>query len=415
MISIFRIHRKKTAVLFLVISFLVLLNVSLGVFYLKISKDALVVSSPYVQYPELTEVDMTAMNFQELSSYLTKIADVKGAVYAFEILKRAKLPAKVDTHLLAHTIGDMLFKQKSAQGIQYCTHDFRNACSHSIVIGLFLEKGEKAIAELAPLCRKAPGGKGAYGMCFHGLGHGVLALSDYDMQNAVRICESLSSGENKVESRECIGGTMMEMVSGVHDRETWKKQVVNYFTDDPLSPCDRAFVPSYAKPICYTYLTPHLVTLAGGSLSDPREEIFKKAFPYCNRIPEEDKANRIACFGGFGKEFVVLARDKDVRDIASMTEIEMRKIYNWCDLAEVEDGVQHCLFQALTSMYWGGENTRIGAERFCSVASDLFSRSTCFSRLTGLISFYIDDKEYKKSYCSEIPEAYRSDCKRRLL
>jgi hypothetical protein len=394
---------------------LFLLNTALVISYLRLSSLANAGTVAVAKYPELTSVDMQSMTFSELSSYLKKIADVKGAEYGFEILKRAELPKKVDTHLLAHTIGDMLFKQKGAEGIQYCTHDFRNACSHSIVIGLFLEKGEKAIAELAPLCKKAPGGKGAYGMCFHGLGHGVLALSDYDMQQAVRICDGLSTGDNKQEARECIGGTMMEMASGVHDREVWKRQVVNYFTSDPLSPCNQQFVPAYAKPICYTYLTPHLVTEAGGTLSDPTDDQLAKAYQYCNPIPLSNKAERIACFGGFGKEFVVMARNKDIRDVASMTADEMKKVYRWCGLTSEADGRQHCLFQALTSLYWGGENDRSAAKRFCAQAEDELTESSCYLNLTGLVGHYIDEKDYKVAYCREIPSPYAADCKRRLL
>ena len=405
---------KRTAIVFGAILFLVLLNISLGVFYLKFLTVA-EATETIPAYPELAAVPMQAMSSEELKSYLKKIAETKGGVYAFEILKRADLPEKVDVHLTAHTIGDILFKQKGAKGIQYCTHDFRNACSHSIVIGLFLKEGEKGLSDLAPLCKKAPGGKGAYGMCFHGLGHGVLALSDYDMENAVRICDGLSPGKDKLEARECIGGTMMEMVSGVHDREVWQLQVEKYFTDDPLSPCSRDFVPSYAKPICYTYLTPSLVIAAGGTIANPDNAIYRRAFQSCEGIPGDQTVNRIACYGGFGKEFVVIAREKDVRNVAAITLPEIQKIYEWCSLAGVTDGERYCLDQSLNSLFWGGENDRAGAVRFCDAAGDDEGKSACFNRLTGLIGYYIGDKEYRKSYCSEIPSVLKSDCTKRLL
>lgn len=367
------------------------------------------------EYSELEGIALNKMDSQELSVFFTKVADAKGADYALTLLKRADLPQRVDTHLMAHKLGDLLFKQKGANGIQYCTHDFRNACSHSIVIGLFLEKGEKAIAELAPLCKKAPGGKGAYGMCFHGLGHGVLALSDYDLRQAVALCNKLSPGDDKTEARECVGGTIMEMGSGIHDPAIWREQYAKYFTDDPLSPCSSGFIPSYSEQICYTYLTPQLFKRVGADLSAPRDEHFKESFPFCNQIPEAQRANRAACYGGFGKEFVVLARSKDVRNVAAMTTVEMKKIYRWCNLADRHEGTQFCLSQVVNSLFWGGENDRSGAVRFCELATVIGEKTACFNKLTGLIAYYIRDLEYRKDFCDEIPYGYHLNCKRRLL
>lgn len=417
MTAFLKFHKKKTIIISLVIAFLFLLNASLAFVYFTVSRvaGATATSGASTTDPELTEVDMTTMNFQELSAYLKKIAEVKGAEYAFEILKKATLPKNVDIHLLAHTIGDMLYKQKGAEGIQYCTHDFRNACSHSIVIGLYLKEGESAITKLAPLCQKAPGGKGAYGMCFHGLGHGVLALSDYDMKRAVSLCDKLSPGTDKTEARQCIGGTTMEMVAGVHDRETWELQKSNYLTEDPLSPCNMDFVPAYAKPMCYSYLTPSLFTAAGGSLAAPDAETYKKAFPYCDALSPDDKENRGACFGGFGKEFIVLARGKEIRDVSTMTTFEMQQVYDWCELAGSTDGEEHCLSYALGSLYWGGENDVSAAVKFCTTAQGDEEKAGCFIKLTGLVDNFVGDKSYRRSYCASIPASLQTICKERLL
>ncbi len=138
-------------------------------------------------YSELEEINDKDLNFKELNTIFTNIAEAKGAEYAFEVLRRAELAPNTDTHLLAHVVGDILYKDEGIEGMVVCTQDFRNACSHSIVVGHLLENGENALGDIFKACEKAPGGSGAYGMCYHGLGHGVLAYTNYDLEKTVAL------------------------------------------------------------------------------------------------------------------------------------------------------------------------------------------------------------------------------------
>src|SRR3989338_10209532 len=139
-----------------------------------------------------------------------------------KIFKAAPLGPNIDLHLLGHAVGDELYKQEGLNGITICDNDFRNACSHSIVIGLFYDKGDGALSEISEACRKAPGGSGAYTMCFHGLGHGILAATGYDMGKTAEYCKKTDTTTCKRESTECIGGSVMEIIGGgFHDREIW--------------------------------------------------------------------------------------------------------------------------------------------------------------------------------------------------
>jgi hypothetical protein len=236
------------------ISLLIVINALLGVTLRR---------ATHTPFPEISQIESKPMDFKALALYFSDLANKKGGAYAFEILKRVNLPQNIDVHLIGHVIGDILYKQEGAEGIKICTQDFRNACSHTIVIGMLLEKGPESFGEVADICRRAPGGPGAYTMCFHGLGHGVLAFNDYELPKAVEMCrEGVGGGR---EWTECVGGAIMEMVSGVHDVAMWKKKSQIYFMkSDPLYPCSADFMPEAAKGMCYTYLTPHLFEAAGG-------------------------------------------------------------------------------------------------------------------------------------------------------
>ncbi len=333
-------------------------------------------------YPEAAFLaGKSEYHYMQLADFFKKLAQTKGARYAFDVLAIAKLPPNTDIHLLGHVVGDVLYRKEGARGMAICTNDFRNACSHSIVVGLFSDYGEAALEKIADACRSAPGGKGAYMMCFHGLGHGVLAQYGYDLKKAVESCQKSATlqFENR-ESTECIGGTIMEIVGGgFHDRDAWSKQRVKYLIkDDPLAPCNRPIIPDQAKHMCYFYLTPNF--------SIPFD--VKTAFAVCNQISREDPMNRDFCFGGVIKEFIPLLRKRDIRSLETLGNDELVKIYQACKLAPVEDGTISCIRHAVNTLYWGGENKPDSAMDFCKVISDKGQQDLCLSHLTGAVNFY---------------------------
>lgn len=369
--------------------------------------------------PELDELSRHAGSFVNLASFFRDIAERKGAAYAFGALRGAPLPPNTDLHLLAHHVGDVLYQQRGLRGIQICTDEFRNACSHSIVIGLFFDHGVEALPDIAEACRAAPGGSGAYTMCFHGLGHGILAYAGYDLPKTVELCRKTATPAYQGrEADECVGGAIMEIISGGdHDKELWRKESPKYFrVDDLLYPCTANFIPSGgARLRCLSYLTPHLFAAAGADLGRPQPKDYGAAFRFCDRISAEKTAERTACFGGFGKEFTVLAQDRDVRRIDQMDNGRLRLVYEWCLLAADPDGINACIEQAMQSLYWGGENDRGAAIRFCGIIDQAGYRRQCFSDLIGAVGFYNQDRDYRQSFCGEIATAYKKECETQLL
>jgi hypothetical protein len=134
------------------------------------------------QRPETGSVDLRGKGFSALKEYFEGVANEKGGRVAFDQMRTAVTDGNVDMHLLGHAVGDILYKQEGVSGMTACNNDFRNACSHSIVVGLFSDFGEGAIPMINDACKKAPGGAGAYTMCFHGLGHGVLSQFLFEIQ-----------------------------------------------------------------------------------------------------------------------------------------------------------------------------------------------------------------------------------------
>jgi hypothetical protein len=398
---LFRAHRKERFLLLFVCLFAAA-DIAL----------ALVLWHP-VAYPEVRELEGNRKSFKELSLYFNDLARKKGAVYAFDVLKRADIPPNTDIHLLGHGIGDILYEEKGAAGMADCTQDFRNACSHQIVINTLVQKGPESFPEITGACKKAPGGKNGYSMCFHGLGHGVLAYNGYDLGKAMKMC-GLSGSQGGDEVVQCMGGAIMEMMAGVHDPEIWKEQAKKYFDPaDPLAPCDRSVIPKEAKNICYIYLTPHLFEAGGqnpGAKPDPNA--LERAMGFCEELSGED---RRSCYGGFGKEYAPMAHARDIRNIGTMTDHELDTTLYWCSLAPKRDGANFCVYEAVRSLYWAGDVDPAVPIRFCALADNWDYGQACAEAFVGSVLANQDDPSYRRSVCERMPTGYQAMCRDRLL
>lgn len=369
-----------------------------------------------LDYAEAHTIGKNVGSFQELSDKFRTLAQEKGGVYAYEVLKRASLPPQTDLHLLGHAVGEELYAQEGMAGIRACTPDFRNACSHSIVVGALAEFGEEALPDIRDACREAPGGSGAYTMCFHGLGHGVLAGYGYELEPTIDFCKLTGTTEhNEREYIECFGGSIMELVGGGgHDTHLWEEARDMYLTD-PLAPCTTDVVPNELKEICLVYLTPEIWARAGIELGAPDEKKFNEAFSYCDYLPIDAVSLRKACYSGFGKEFVPLAGARDIRDISSYSNGEFARAISWCGYAGNEQGEEWCISEGLDSVFWGGENDPEASFRYCSIVTDTTSNAlgaACYQRLSSNIEFYIQDAKQKAELCSRIPESLNEPCRK---
>lgn len=367
---------------------------------------------PSAEYPEVIALSSEeARTFEELTEYFKNLARDKGAAYAFEVLRRAEFPLGTDMHLLGHEVGYALYDEKGIDGIASCTDEFRNACSHSLVISAFIEHGESALPTISKACKRAPGGKGAYTMCFHGLGHGVLAYVGYDLEKAIMLCKKAGTKEYaQGEYVECVGGTVMEMLSGVHDRTAWGLQAEKYLKkDDPLFPCTADFMSREVRPVCLAHITPNLFLAAGLNLASLDPAGYPRAFRFCEALPKSASVERESCYGGFGKEFITLARERDIRDLGSMGPTELRKVREWCNAAEHVQGKKWCENYALASLFWGGESEADASFAFCELAQGS-ERNECFRQLGGHIGYYLEGTARGTALCLRLPEYVQNLC-----
>lgn len=373
---------------------------------------------PSGEYPEVESIGVDAADFKVVSARFESLAKEKGALYAYEVLRRVDVAPGTDLHLLAHEVGDELYKQKGVGGIADCTQEFRNACSHTIVIGALNEfGGEKALGLIRDSCKAAPGGSGAYTMCYHGLGHGVLAFFGYDLEKTVALCNKTGTAEyENREYTECVGGAMMELMGGGgHDHDLWLVSRAKYLpAEDPLAPCSTDAIPGDAKALCYLYLTPHLFESNGGNLAAPVEADFKTAFLQCDRISKDTPLLRDACFAGIGKEFPVLAMARDIRLIEKASDGQLKQMHAWCVLAPHEEAFRSCEHSVLESLFWGGENDPVLAVRYCGLIKE-GGNAGCYRRLIDMGAHYLRQGDPSRTrLCAVLPREFAEECRMKL-
>lgn len=350
--------------------------------------------------------------FPEMAEYFQNLAREKGGVHAFDVMVASTLPPNIDTHLLGHVVGDMLYEQEGIDGMSMCTHDFRNACSHSIVIGALLEHGISVFDEINEVCANAPGDSGlSYNMCFHGFGHGVLSYTDYDLEAAVELCERTGTPEHHYyEFNECVGGVIMEIHDGIHDRQAWERNALQFIDyEEPANLCEHDFIPNSVKDICYVYLTPFIFDLyAAGEF--PTDKHITQSFEYCGTI--EDQSHRRSCYGGIGKELPGLSQGRDVSMIQNMTQSELKAVHDRCALAFDREGYEVCNQYVLSSLYWGGESHFSFPASYCELVPDGDSRAECFTSLHRAVGYYLnpEDRDTRERYCDGYSDHIRSQC-----
>ena len=121
-----------------------------------------------------------------------------------------------------------------------------------------------------------------YYNCVHGLGHGVMAVTQTELFQSLDYCELLTGAW---EQKSCASGVFMENV--IVDN-------LNHFTkylkpEEPLYPCTAS--PEKFKETCYLMQTSYILKVNGGNFPD--------TFAWCRKA---EKPYRATCFQSLGRD-----------------------------------------------------------------------------------------------------------------
>ncbi len=168
----------------------------------------------------------------------------------------------LDCHQQAHRIGRVAFGVLGGGAFaDSSAASCHSGFYHGAMEAFLTKNGIGNLAtDVEAICKKFSTRFGEF-ECLHGVGHGVLAYEDYDLPEALKVCDTLS---DSWKASSCYGGVFMENIVtaqglGAEDAHTttWANQT------DPLYPCDAISQSASVQTECYKMQTSWMLTISG--------------------------------------------------------------------------------------------------------------------------------------------------------
>jgi mono/diheme cytochrome c family protein len=291
-------------------------------------------------------------------------------------------PIERDCHRIAHAIGAGALShfhgsvgQAFVAGRPSCTSGYY----HGILERAFLGVDQSKLGQAArKFCsdRKIRTSEFIAYQCVHGLGHGLMIYTGYDLPVSLHTCDKLQQGDQL----SCTGGVFMENYQssyGVTSR--WLK------AKDLIYPCNS--VAEKYKYYCYDLVTARILPKVNYN--------WKKAAAWCRRseprwIP--------VCFESMG------------RDASGFTRLDPAKILRICRVAG--NMARECIYAAAVDMTYTDVSPR-RARVLCNTAPAA-TRSYCWTGIGEMLGSFDRQPSKSTARCNAATTnfIYRQDCYR---
>ena len=227
--------------------------------------------------------------------------------------------------------------------------------------------------------------------CLHGVGHGLMAWTSYELYDALDLCDLLETDRDE---RACYFGVFMENVVGGLSGNMG--HVTDYLSDDPHYPCN-ALEEKYVGP-CYLFHSTRMLDLLSGN--DDDERAYGLVARECALAPPSGVDD---CFDSLG------------RDIAAVTLGDPERGWELCrSNIPVEIHRIYCLQGTLQARFWETER-EAEALALCAALEVTEEKSGCYWMLiTRALELYDTEREYM-AMCSRMEGPYDAWCRRRTV
>lgn len=212
--------------------------------------------------------------------------------------------SKLDTasaHAESHAFGEALYELEGLPGLSTCDSSFEFGCYHSFFGLAVSAEGIGALPKFDQACKTKYGDKNL--PCQHGIGHGVLVYTDYNLIKALELCETVST----LPTGGCSSGVFMEY--NFHSMaENGDGSYLREKTENLYEPCDT--LPERFRASCYFEQIQWW------------QNIFHSDFKYigalCKTLPKNSQTFS-ACYNGIGN--YVAADDRETSKIISSCSV----------------------------------------------------------------------------------------------
>lgn len=287
-------------------------------------------------------------------------------------------------HDNAHNVGRFTYELLGADAFKTCSMSCQSGCYHGAVEAYFREYGTANLASsINAICAASPNDFVLH-QCRHGLGHGLMAWSNYQLFDALDGCDLLDS----VSARSsCYSGVFMENIAqSMTAYLEIEGHTTEYISDDPYYPC--SIVSEQYQANCYFLQTDRMLTLAEGD--------FATVVQNCSEV--ENDFSRQNCFLSLGRSASGYHRQRP------------ESVIPICNAVVDTDNKQHCLTGAVQDTFWDEQGSVTGL-KFCASLTDDANSSQCYASLFDRAPQVLLTADSRHNFCRQVPERYQEQCR----
>lgn len=296
----------------------------------------------------------------------------------------------IHCHEVAHYLGQKEYQRLKSipDTFASCQHACIDGCYHGAVEGYFIEKGITLneenypiiVKEIPHICGEKE--ETQYFTCLHGLGHAVMFLADYDLPEALKLCDALREED---ERDLCYTGAFMANVTNANSTEHPSRYIK---ADDPFYPCP--ILNKRYQRICYT----------DAILQSVQADV-KKAVELCSQVPLE---YRERCFRNVGRDRI-------------LSTTNPQQVKEECDIISQPQYREAC-YRGAANYFIGRSGIdspiAINAITFCPLLDSSY-KFNCYKEVIRTFLSLTGDPDRLQVICHKISEEkYRQECLRSI-
>ena len=311
---------------------------------------------------------------------LTAFVEAHGPAATVNVLKQTELTEGRYCHDAAHEAGRVAYETFGPAAFVLSGHECQAGALHGSIEALFADRGTSRLAEdIAAVCATAANPFLAH-QCHHGVGHGLMAWTSYEIHEALELCDVIGEEQNRA---SCHSGVFMENVVG--GLSGLMGHTTEYLrTDDPHYPCD--VVAADYTDDCYAFQTTHMLDVFGGDLA--------AVAATCAEL--SGNARRL-CFYSYG------------RNVGNVTRGEPARAVGLCGHAPAGSDYEECITGTAQDRFW--ETTGAAdAVVVCSLTEAADAAEACWWTIIERAGDLFFDEAGRRSFCDRLPGNWRRNC-----
>jgi hypothetical protein len=322
--------------------------------------------------------------YEQALGNITYYDGPKAAFRVFDSMMRADAQFRSGCHRTAHTIGSAALARYEGNVADAFVRGSSSCASgyyHGILEHSFAQAEARTVPELGEVARSLCADAEVRNrpflafQCLHGLGHGLMIRSGYNLPFSLSVCDRLESAWDQ---RSCHGGAFMENISSSYGiRSEWLRD------DDLIYPCRT--IKEHQKEGCYLIVTSRILEANGYDWQD--------AARVC-RTSDPDWVD--VCFQSFG------------RDAAGVTLFRAGKATRLCLLAE--DQAPECFYGASRAIA-NNHADPASAGPLCELAPPA-SKPRCYEGIGTYVQVFNLTRQSRRAACASITREYFKACMR---